>query len=277
MVLCETEPAHNDRAMPDRSAIYDMLRGWCADFLASVAFLTRLPLPVDLPRVPLAQAMRAFPIVGALTGTAIGALTAFLHWLGLPSLVAAGLGIAALVLLTGALHEDGLADVADGFGGGEDRARKLEIMRDSRIGTYGVVAVGLILLIRAACLADLTATAWLPICSMAAAGALSRSLAVWLLASTDPARGDGVSASAGRPESGVLSAALIAGAILAAVFLFLAVGVLGSLIIMLAGAAAAVIIRLLALWQIDGHTGDVCGALIIVSETAMLTAASIFA
>jgi adenosylcobinamide-GDP ribazoletransferase len=264
--------------MPERSAVYDMLKAWCADFLASLAFLTRLPLPAGLPHVRLAQAMRAFPLVGALIGLATGALMAGLHSLGPPGLAAAGLTLAGLALLTGALHEDGLADVADGFGGGRDRAHKLDIMRDSRIGTYGVVAVGLVLLIRAACLADITASAWwVPICVMAAAGALSRALAVWLLATTDAARSDGLSSGVGRPASDVLLPALLIGVIIAGLLAYLAAGFFGALAIVLAGGAMAVIIRALAVQQIGGHTGDVCGALIIMSETAMLAAASIFA
>ncbi len=264
--------------MPERSAVYDMLKAWCADFLASLAFLTRLPLPVDLPHVPLAQAMRAFPIAGGMIGLATGALMAGLSGLGLPSLAAAGLTLAGIALLTGALHEDGLADVADGFGGGRDRAHKLDIMRDSRIGTYGVIAAVLILLVRAACLADITISAWwLPICVMAAAGALSRALAVWLLASTDAARSDGVSSGVGRPASDALIPALLIGVILAAVLSYCAAGFLGALVIVLAGGAMSVIIRALAVQQIGGHTGDVCGALIIMTETAMLAAASIFA
>ena len=264
--------------MPERSAVYDMLRAWCADFLASLAFLTRLSLPEGLPHVPLAQAMRAFSLAGATVGLVTGGLVAAFVAIGLPGLAAAGLGLAALALLTGALHEDGLADVADGFGGGRDREHKLEIMRDSRIGTYGVIAAALILLIRAACLADIAAAGWwLPICIMTGAAALSRAEAVWLLASTDAARRDGVASTIGRPSSDILIPALAIGVIVAAVLSYVAAGFFGALCIILAGAAAALIVRILAVRQIGGQTGDVCGALIILSETAMLAAASIFA
>jgi adenosylcobinamide-GDP ribazoletransferase len=204
-------------------------------------------------------------------------MAAFLA-IGLPGLAAAGLSLAALALLTGALHEDGFADVADGFGGGRDREHKLEIMRDSRIGTYGMIAAALILLIRAACLADIAAAGlWVPICIMTGAAALSRAGAVWLLASTDAARRDGVASTIGRPGTDILIPALAIGVTAAAVLSYLAAGFFGALCIILAGASAALIIRALAIRQIGGHTGDVCGALIILSETAMLAAASIFA
>lgn len=275
--LCGKGPTHIDLTMPERSAVYDMLKTGGADFLASLAFLTRLPLPRDMAYIPLAQAMRAFPVVGAAIGAAAGVLLTTLQALGLPSLAAAGLTLAGLALLTGALHEDGLADVADGFGGGRDRARKLEIMRDSRIGTYGVVALALILVIRAACFADIAGQSWwLVICILAAAGAFSRALVVWLMATTDPARGDGLSAGAGRPSRDILLAALLVGAVAAVVLSYVTVGLFGAAVIVLAGAVPAAVIRMLALRQIGGHTGDVCGALIVVSETAMLAAASIF-
>ncbi len=85
------------------------------------------------------RAHRMFPVVGALIGAAIGLLCLALRATGLPDLASAALALGAGMLLTGALHEDGLADVADGFGGGRDTAAKLEIMRDSRLGTYGAV------------------------------------------------------------------------------------------------------------------------------------------
>ena len=87
------------------------------------------------------RAHRMFPVVGALIGAAVGLLCLGLRIVGVPDLPAAALAVAATAIVTGGLHEDGLADVADGFGGGSDaQKRRLEIMRDSRIGTYGVCA-----------------------------------------------------------------------------------------------------------------------------------------
>ncbi|WP_052711642.1 adenosylcobinamide-GDP ribazoletransferase [Elstera litoralis] len=111
-------------------------------FRLALMFLTRLPVPINpAPEASeIAEAGDMFPLVGTLIGAATGAVFWGLSTLGLPPLVAAATALAAQLLLTGALHEDGLADMADGFGGGFTRARKLEIMRDSRLGTYGGAA-----------------------------------------------------------------------------------------------------------------------------------------
>src|SRR5689334_1520754 len=114
---------------------------WLDDFKTAVAFLTRLPMPHPDGAMPgnFVRAQRMFPVVGALIGVAVGLTCLMLRWCGLPDLAAAALALGAGAILTGALHEDGLADVADGFGGGRDKAAKLEIMRDSRLGTYGAL------------------------------------------------------------------------------------------------------------------------------------------
>ena len=115
---------------------------WLDDFRTAVAFLTRLPMPHPRGAMPanFVRAHRMFPLVGALIGAAVGS--------ALPRLAARSAcpisprrrwRSARSAILTGALHEDGLADVADGFGGGRDAAAKLEIMRDSRLGTYGAL------------------------------------------------------------------------------------------------------------------------------------------
>src|SRR5215468_8966811 len=116
---------------------------WIDDFKTAVTFLTRLPLPHPDGAKPqnFVRASRMFPVVGALIGTAVGLLCLGLRSIGVPDLAASALALGGSALLTGALHEDGLADVADGFGGGRDREAKLRIMRDSRIGTYGVIAL----------------------------------------------------------------------------------------------------------------------------------------
>jgi hypothetical protein len=123
-----------------------------AETLLALSFLTRLPIPfvrtLDMP--PLAQAMRFFPLAGALIGCISAGVLIGANMLGLPSLLAAVIALSVGTLVTGALHEDGLADVADGFGGGKTREARLEIMRDSRIGTYGTIALVLSYIGRAA-------------------------------------------------------------------------------------------------------------------------------
>src|SRR5580698_7248685 len=123
---------------------------------AAILFSTRVPLPRATPVAgsAIAQAAWAFPVAGILVGV-IGALVyALAHRLGLPAWPTAALSIVATLLATGCLHEDGLADTADGFGGGATREQKLDIMRDSRIGTYGVCALIVALLLRVGVLAS---------------------------------------------------------------------------------------------------------------------------
>ncbi|WP_426441126.1 adenosylcobinamide-GDP ribazoletransferase [Bradyrhizobium genosp. P] len=114
---------------------------WLDDLRTAIAFLTRLPMPhPDGGRSDqFARAQRMFPLVGGLIGAAVGLVCLLLRVIGVPDLAAAALALGGGALLTGALHEDGLADVADGFGGGRDTAAKLQIMRDSRLGTYGAL------------------------------------------------------------------------------------------------------------------------------------------
>src|ERR1700704_6383440 len=113
-----------------------------------------------------------FPVVGALIGAVVGLICLALRAIGVPDLAAAALALGASAILTGALHEDGLADVADGYGGGRDRDAKLEIMRDSRLGTYGA------LILMVSFVTKLSALAVLPdnyvVQSMIAAHALAR-------------------------------------------------------------------------------------------------------
>jgi adenosylcobinamide-GDP ribazoletransferase len=107
---------------------------WLDDFKTAVGFLTRLPMPHPEGAMPpnFVRAQRMFGVVGAMIGAAVGLLCLGLRTIGVPDLAAAALALGAGAILTGALHEDGLADVADGFGGGRDVTAKLEIMRDSR-------------------------------------------------------------------------------------------------------------------------------------------------
>src|SRR3978361_1997760 len=115
---------------------------WLDDLKMAVGFLTRLPVPHPDGTGPanFARAYRLFPVVGGLIGLAMGVLCLALRQVGVPDRAAAALVLGAGALLTGALHEDGLADLADGFGGGRDVEGKLAIMRDSRIGSYGAIA-----------------------------------------------------------------------------------------------------------------------------------------
>ena len=150
------------------------------DIRHCLAFLTRLPvpLPADAARPEaLARAAWAFPLVGIVVGGVAGLALLAAEALGLDPLAGSVVAVAAAVLLTGGLHEDGLADVADGFGGGHDRAGKLAIMRDSRIGSYGVLALILSVGLRVSLLASLASSS-AAVLVLIATGILSRAAIV---------------------------------------------------------------------------------------------------
>jgi adenosylcobinamide-GDP ribazoletransferase len=236
----------------------------------SLAFLTRLPIPLTASESSndLAQASWAFPIAGIVVGL-IGALTYVLAYkFGLRPWPSAVLSLTATLIITGCLHEDGLADTADGFGGGATRERKLEIMRDSRIGTYGVCALMLSILIRAGALASLADPRAVAFALIAAHGAARASLP-FLMALAPPARSDGLSHAAGKPAQDRL---LIAGA-LGVLILVVFLGLLPGLIALLLLAAAIGLMVWLCSAQIGGQTGDVLGALEQVGEIVVLLVA----
>src|SRR6185437_400882 len=147
-----------------RSNISEHLRNWSKDLGLAVALLTRIPVPqpADVTPERMARAQRAFPLVGAMVGLAVGLVDRCLLAIGIPELAAAAVAIGAGALLTGALHEDGLADVGDGFGGGRDREKKLAIMRDSRIGAYGVLVLLISFVAKCSALASLPVTGIIP-------------------------------------------------------------------------------------------------------------------
>ncbi|MGH6905574.1 MAG: adenosylcobinamide-GDP ribazoletransferase, partial [Geminicoccaceae bacterium] len=134
-----------------------MLADLLRDCKVALAFLTRLPVREEppWPAADLAASAPMFPVVGALIGLAGAIAYALATWLGLPPWPAAVGALATTIWLTGALHEDGFADVADGFGGGGTREAKLAIMRDPRIGSYGALALVLAVLARAGAVAGL--------------------------------------------------------------------------------------------------------------------------
>lgn len=236
------------------------------DAVLAVLFLTRLPLslPVEPPPGAHARAMLWYPAVGALVGLAGAAVHAAAIACGLPAGPAAWLALAATVLVTGALHEDGLADVADGLGGGRDRAAKLEIMRDSRVGSYGVLALVFSIGLRAAALTALGDTPAVLV-ALVVGGAWSRAVLPLVMAVLHPARTAGVAAAHGRPPAATVAVALLSGALPAVLLLGPA-----ALAVLLAGAAAAAALAWLAVRQIGGYTGDVLGAMQQLCEGAVL-------
>src|ERR1700684_2165717 len=155
-------------------AMVEYFKGWLDDLRLAAGLLTRLPAQQPDGALPqgLARAARAFPLGGAVIGLCVGLVDRAMLGIGIPALAAAALSLGAGAALTGAMHEDGLADVGDGFGGGRDRAAKLAIMRDSRLGTYGALVLLVSFAAKLAALASLPAAAVVP--SLVVAHALGR-------------------------------------------------------------------------------------------------------
>jgi adenosylcobinamide-GDP ribazoletransferase len=236
-----------------------------ADLRAAFTLLTRLPVGTGGPP-DLARCVWAFPIVGLVVNGAGGLVYWAAHTAGVPPLLAAAWTLAGTVILTGGLHEDGLADTADGFGGGATSARKLEIMRDSRIGSYGASALILVMLLRASAIAAIAQpAAILP--GLITAGMLGRSAMILPLVLLSPARPDGMGASVRRPAAIIAASGLALSAL--AAWLLLPAEVAGAAIVL--GFAAAIGLAELARRQIGGHTGDVLGAIEVVIECVVLT------
>lgn len=234
----------------------------------AVVFLTRLPLAVANPP-PLAAAMPWFPVVGALLGLLAGGVYAGLTLLGMPSLPASLVVLAVLVVATGALHEDGLADCADGLGP-HDRARRLEVMRDSRIGSFGVMALILVTMARLAGLAALWAP-WMQVTTLVVVGAASRTAMVALMAALPSARGDGLGAGAGTPDGRRVAVALVIPFALALALLDPA----QALVLLATGAVVAAVWAWVARRWFGGQTGDVLGAGQQLVEAGMLLAVTV--
>jgi len=175
--------------------------------LSAAGFLTRMPVPgwIGWAEDRIIRASRYFALVGALIGVCGGVV----WWLGglvLPPVLAAGLAIGAIVLLTGALHEDGLADCADGLGGGKTGAQALEIMRDSQIGSYGALALMFSVGLRWAALATLAPESGF--IALVMAGGISRAMMVPATALSTYARREGLAggfAGGARPIEVMLS------------------------------------------------------------------------
>jgi len=247
------------------------LRQRLNDLQVAFAFLTRLPVARSDAIAPgdLSRALWAAPLVGVAVGAIGGAVYAFAQTLHVTSVMAATLAVAATILVTGALHEDGLADVADGFGGGATREQKLEIMRDSRIGSYGVLALILSLVLRIGALTDIGDSVLVAI-ALIAAHAGARTCLPLLMRLVPTARDDGLSAHAGLPPSATSLAAVLIGAAI----ILACLGLLSGLAALLLLAMAVAFMAWLCWRQIQGQTGDVLGALEQSAEVIVLVVAA---
>jgi adenosylcobinamide-GDP ribazoletransferase len=235
--------------------------------VGAIQFLTRIPIRVAAP-VEHARVVPWFPIVGALIGATVGGVAVGAAEL-VPAAVAATLAVVTGLLITGAFHEDGLADIADAFGGGWTVERRLEILKDSRHGTYGVAALAGSVVLRVACAASIAGPAAV-FASFVAAHTLGRAAAVAAMKSAPPAVDSGLGVDAARSLRPVSTAVGIAGGIgiTAAVTGW---WILPFLVAAGIGTAAVVV---LAVRKIGGLAGDVLGAVEQVVECLVLVVAS---
>ena len=237
--------------------------GWLNDARIAIGFFTRLPVPEA--DGPLAGAARAFPVAGLVIG-AVGALCYLIAvQIGLSSLLAALLTLAAVILVTGALHEDGLADYCDMLGARGGPEAKLAAMRDSRIGCYGVLALGFSTAIKAASIIDLGAPDVVA-AALVSAHLSSRGVLPLVMRSLPLARTEGVASDAGKPTSA--GARLSLG--LSLVLMALVAGPGAAVVGLIAALVAAFLVAEAARRQIGGYTGDVLGAAQQLAELAVL-------
>ena len=238
---------------------------------AAVGLLTRVPVGrIGSDQLDTSRAIAWLPVVGAVIGVVVAGGYGLLVQL-LPNLAAAALAVMLGIVLTGALHEDGLADTVDAFGAGGGPEETLRILKDPAHGTYGVIALVLSILLRVLALAALPVTTAL--LALPTVHALGRGGAVGLIGSMPPATGDGLGAAHSRSgsSSGVL------GGLLSAVAIGLALlGWWGALFAALAG-SAALLIGMLAMRRISGFTGDILGATEQMIEVGLMIVAAALA
>ncbi len=238
-------------------------------FLGAVAFLTRVRLPASAhPRdaTEVGAAVGWFGVVGLALGLVGAAVLAAAHPLVGP-LLGAVVVVAVLVVLTGALHEDGLADCCDAFAGASSRERRLEILKDSRQGTFGVLALVVVVAWRVGALAGLDA--WQGAAALVVTQALGRVGATVAMVTQPAATTAGLG---GRSAAAAAPTRVGAGAVVVVAALAGAVGPLATATALGAGALAAVVTLAWARSRIGGITGDVLGAVAVTTECAALAA-----
>jgi adenosylcobinamide-GDP ribazoletransferase len=253
------------------------ITSWRRDLFLALSFYTRLPVgwlavpePAAAadsapPQSRLAEAARAFPLAGLVIGLAGGLAYWIAARMGLSGLLAALLAVAATGALTGALHEDGWADFADGLGCRGDRIRKLAAMKDSHIGSFGVLALIFGTGIKVVALAmlftpDRVATA------LVAAHVLGRAVLPLAMRSLPLATAQGLAVMAGRPTAQGVYVALGLGFAIS----FFAVFLPAAIVALIVAIVAAALVGAIAKRQFGGYTGDVLGAIEQVAEIAVL-------
>jgi adenosylcobinamide-GDP ribazoletransferase len=245
---------------------------WLQAFKEQASFFTGLKLDTGAPRWQLADVLPVLPFIGAGVGLAAGLVFAIMRSLG-PGWLAAVLAVGAAVLMTRALHEDGLADTADGLGPHAlEPARRLEIMRDSRNGTFGVLALALSVLIKVTCLAQFAGGTGRVV--LIAAHALSRAVLAYPLLAYAPVHQDGLGAQAGKPTDNDVWLTIGIGAVLAFVLL-IGKGFFAAILAPVAAIASAWFASRWIAERIGGYTGDTLGAVQQKAELVFLVVAAL--
>ena len=235
--------------------------------VAALQFLTRVP--IRLRREPsLAKMVAWFPVAGAIIGTAVGGVAAGMWQLTTP-LVAAGVAVIVGLLITGAFHEDGLGDIADAFGGGWTIERRLEILKDSRHGTYGVSAICASIVLRTTSLGAMPGPLDM-FTAAVAAHTMARVAAVGMAGTMKLASNTGLGADYGRSTTPLRA---LVGCSAGVGITTLAIGWWAAPLVVAAGVAAAGT-GLLARRKIGGISGDVLGAAEQVAECLCLVVLS---
>lgn len=240
-------------------------------FLSAVALLTRVPVGgSDRESGELTRSVKWIPVVGGLVGLVIG-LAYVTAGSAMPSLLAAAIATGVGVILTGAFHEDGLADTMDGFGGGVGREETMRIMRDPANGVYGVTAIVMSLILRILSLSILSSA--LALDFLPAIHALSRGSSIGLMALMRPASTAGLGAAHDGPS---LRRQVMIGCLLAVLIGVAMVGWWAAVFTVLVAMGAAAI-GAMARRRIEGYTGDVLGAVQQVGEVTSLVLAAVLA
>ncbi|MDP2122397.1 MAG: adenosylcobinamide-GDP ribazoletransferase [Hoeflea sp.] len=245
------------------------------DIARATGFLSRLPVPsryFEGHDGSLSRASGMFPAAGVVIALLPGLAMLLLTLLGANPALTALIALAVFIGVTGALHEDGLADSADAFGARRGRDHMLEIMKDSRSGTYGVLALVISLALRATALTILLSVlgGWSAFLVLLAVAAASRAAISWHWNALPPARQDGVAASVGAPEESDATRSLFLGGILFLVLATPSAGLVPALL------ALGILAACVSQWtrvvrnKLNGHTGDTLGASQQIAETACL-------
>ncbi len=235
-------------------------------FLLAVAFFTRIPIPANTPfsAERLNHASRYFSLVGWIIGLCAALSLLFAYQL-FPISIAVLISMSATIKITGAFHEDGLADMSDGLGGGMSQARKLEIMKDSRLGTYGALALQLAILIKFFALYEIMALGLIePLVALLVIHASSRAVAGSLIFDMPYVRESGKAKPLAQNQSRTDLCVLLAFGLLPLCLLSIQAA-LGMLVI---GIICRSWIKRWLLRQLGGYTGDCLGATQQITELA---------